>query len=138
MTEFTIEELKEILFSLKSWSHPTTYENYIELTTKVKSIIEEKEHEQWIKHGNKSWVFTTDYGRDSWGEFDTVVYPSELELVCGDIVFVSEKDDLVQIKTPISDDLIQMGYTFFHEWAYPTKELAIKGMMKRMEELMHE
>ena len=136
MNDLTPDELKKLLSCVNGEiRHNIDAES---LKLKLKSLIEEKEHQEWIKVGNKAWVFYTDYGRDSWPDFDTVVYPSELELIYGEIVFIDEGKDSVHIKTPISDSLIDMGYTFFHEWAYPTKELAIKGMMKRMEELMHE
>lgn len=140
MNDFTKEEL-EILNTALSVYEKTICGNepltrFSSLLKMIKKMIDNYcEHKWEIKVGDEVWFFYTNYGRHSWGDYDTIIYPQEIELISGIIVSIDPYMDSVHIKTKDCDESIDIGLTFFNEWLYKSKNDAINGMVNKMQKL---
>lgn len=88
-----------------------------------------------FKVGDEVWFFYTNYGRNCWGEEDTIIYPTQTEILSGKIVLINEDKDYVHIYVDKITTILDMGYTFFNEWVFKSKQEAIDAMLKQLEKL---
>lgn len=85
--------------------------------------------------GQDVYFYYTEYGRNCWGENETVVYPTELELVKGKILKINQDMDYVQIEVRGSPEPVIISYTYFHDWVFKSKEDALQAMFKKLKEI---
>jgi len=90
-----------------------------------------------LKVGDECWIFYTNYGKSCWIE-STVIYPEYLEITKAIIIDIEPKNDNVYLYVKGESQLISIGWTFFENWAFKSKQLALEAMMKRLQVLTHE
>lgn len=88
-----------------------------------------------FKINDEVWFFYTQYGRTAWGDDATLIYPQEVEIVTGNIVNFNDKRDCVHIYVKDCEKIVEIGWTFFDEWVYETKQEAVDAMIKRMQDM---
>ncbi len=84
-----------------------------------------------FKISDECWLFYTSYGRGPWDEC-TVVYPEHLELTQGTIIDIEPNHDNVYIYIKGQGALVSIGYTFFEDWIFKSKNSAIDAMIERL------
>ena len=85
--------------------------------------------------GQTVYFFHTEYGRTCWGEDNTIVYPTELELLQGRICDINQNMDYVTIEVKGDSELIRIGYTYFHDWVFKSKEDAIDALLGKLNDM---
>lgn len=85
--------------------------------------------------GQDVYFYKTEYGRNSWGYDATIVFPSTLKLLSGKIQKINENMDSVHIEVNGYQEPIIIGYIYFHEWVFKSKEEALQAMYKKLKEI---
>lgn len=88
-----------------------------------------------FKVGDEVWFFHTGYGMRSWGDNETLIYPSHLEINLGQLVYFNEKIDKAHIYVNGIENVAVLGTTFFSEWVFKTKQEAIDAMIAHIKTL---
>lgn len=91
-----------------------------------------------FKVGDEVWFFYTNKDSDFWGDYDASIFPKNVELTNGKIVWASGRSDAVHVYVNEKEHVARFGYTFFDEYCFGTKQDAIDAMIKRLDELREE
>lgn len=90
-----------------------------------------------FKAGDDVWFFYTTYGKNA-SKYVTTIFPSETQIHKGFIVDILDKDDLVYIYMKDEKELITIGWPYFEEWVYKTKQEALDAMIKSLQDMKEE
>lgn len=88
-----------------------------------------------FKIGDEVWFFYTQLGQNKWMDGNTIVMPDQIELIQGKIINANSNDDYVHIYIKGEQLLLTLSFTFFDNYVFKTKQDAINGMIKSMQEL---
>ena len=88
-----------------------------------------------FKVNDEVWFFYTNYGRHRWGEEDTIIYPNKVELFHGKIVFINEDKDSIHIYIDNIRYVLDLGFCFFNDYVFRSKNEAIESMRKQLDDL---
>jgi len=70
--------------------------------------------------------------KNCWGDDDTIIYPSEVELLKGKIVEINERRDYVHIYVKGSKYILEIGWTYFENWVFTSMQSAKENMLQHV------
>lgn len=89
-----------------------------------------------FKVGDEVWFFWTYTSRSFWGEDENPVFPKNLEIEKGKIVYFNENKDTVHVYVDGCEGAIcKFGCVFHMDYFFKSKQEAIEAMIKQLEKL---
>lgn len=87
-----------------------------------------------FKIGDEVWFFYIDSNR-CWGDNVAIIFPSKIEIVFGQIVYMNENRDCVHVYVEGVIDVVNFGYTFHENYFYASHQDAHTGMTEALHNL---
>lgn len=88
-----------------------------------------------FKIGDNVWFFYTEFGKHTWHDEITMIYPHYVELFSGKIVNANSDKDYVHVYIDGEQTLVAFGYVYFDTYVFKTKQDAINKMIESMQKL---
>ena len=85
--------------------------------------------------GSEVYFFYTCFGKNSWGDEDTIVCPDYVELLRGEIVNMDEDKDYVHIYVKGIKEVVSIPYCFHEKYIFESVSDAIEEMTKQLQNL---
>jgi hypothetical protein len=85
--------------------------------------------------GDEVWFFFTNYGSHCWGEEDTIIYPVNVEILTGKIVYINEDKDTIHVYVEGCRQVVNFGECYHRDYFFESKEKAINAMINYIQNL---